>query len=251
MTGAGAGVAGLAAFVYYASTTSVAAPFLDGARYFLSSSVLAKSGFFAAFSLIFASEIGDKTFFIAALLAMRCGKWLSFFGSVAALSIMTVVSVGIGFAVKRVPAAVKSSEVVGQWLGAALLAYFGLRTLRDALKQEDGAGEELGEAEESVAEAEKGGIITARNSLQTLLEVGSLIFVAEWGDRSMLATIALGAAQSPLGVAGGAILGHTIATAIAVIGGSVMSRYISERTVGLVGGMLFLVFAAATAAGLF
>ena len=119
-------------------------------KQYLSSSVLAKSGFFAAFSLIFASEIGDKTFFIAALLAMRCGKWVSFVGSVAALSVMTFISVAIGFAVKRVPAAVESSEQIGQWLGAALLLYFGIRTLKDAWGQSGvGEGDELEEAEQS------------------------------------------------------------------------------------------------------
>ena len=241
----------LAAAAYLCAVSGLAAPWLEAARHFLSSSVLAKSGFFAAFSLIFASEIGDKTFFIAALLAMRCGKWVSFVGSVAALSVMTVVSVGIGYVVKSVPSAVKSSEVLGQWLGAALLVYFGVRTLRDAWAQSDDADEELGEARESVEEAEKGGSISGRNSLKAVLEVASLIFVAEWGDRSMLATIALGAAQSPLGVAGGAVLGHLLATAIAVVGGAVLSKHISERTVGLVGGVLFLVFAAATMFGLF
>ena len=30
-------------------------------------------------------------------------------------------------------------------------------------------------------------------------QVGSIIFLAEWGDRSMLATVALGASHSPAG----------------------------------------------------
>ena len=63
----------------------------------------------------------------------------------------------------------------------------------------------------------------------------------------MLATIALGAAQNPLGVASGAVVGHVIATGLAVLGGAIASRYISERTVNVTGGVLFLVFAAATA----
>ena len=53
------------------------------------------------------------------------------------------------------------------------------------------------------------------------------------------------------GVATGAIVGHAIATAIAVIGGAIISNYISEKTVGYIGGSLFLVFAVATAFGAF
>jgi putative Ca2+/H+ antiporter (TMEM165/GDT1 family) len=234
--------------------------FLATARTYLASSVLARSGFFAAFSLIFASELGDKTFFIAALLAMKLGKWISFTGSVAALSLMTVISVTIGVAVKAVPTVVESSEAWGQWLGAILLAYFGLKTLKDAWMSPSGAGDELEEAEESVLEAEQGGRVSVSDPRggnkwvspwKALLQVASLIFVAEWGDRSMLATIALGAAQSPAGVAGGAIAGHAAATLIAVIGGAVLSDRISEKTVGYVGGVLFLVFAVATVLGLF
>ncbi len=63
---------------------------------------LGKSGFLAAFSLIFVSEIGDKTFFIAALLAMKLGKWLSFAGSLASLGIMTIISVAIGVVIGKV-----------------------------------------------------------------------------------------------------------------------------------------------------
>ena len=36
-----------------------------------------------------------------------------------------------------------------------------------------------------------------------------------------------------------------------VLGGSFISRYLSERVIGIVGGVLFLAFAATTAVGLF
>ena len=79
-----------------------------------------------------------------------------------------------------------------------------------------------------------------------LLRVFSLIFMAEWGDRSMFAVIALAAAQNPVGVTVGACTGHLVATSIAVMGGAVMAKYLSERVVSGVGGVLFLGFAAAT-----
>ncbi|KAG2441819.1 hypothetical protein HXX76_003428 [Chlamydomonas incerta] len=212
---------------------------------------LGKSGFLAAFSLIFLSEIGDKTFFIAALLAMKIGKWMSFFGSLSALSVMTVISVSIGAVFSRVPDALKSSIPVGELAGIALLVFFGVKTLRDGLKQpEEGASssdEELSEAETAVQSVDAGGKGKKDSLLAVFFEVATLIFLAEWGDRSMLATIALGAAQNPVGVAVGAIAGHAIATGIAVLGGAIASKYVSERTVNLISGVLFLVFAAATA----
>eukprot|EP00891_Asterochloris_glomerata_P000685 jgi/Astpho2/685/e_gw1.00013.117.1_t len=214
----------------------------------LQHSQLGKSGFTAAFALIFLSELGDKTFFIAGLLAMKVGRWLSFAGSVSALGLMTIISVAIGFMFKQVPDAIKGSVPIGEYLGIALLIYFGLRTLKDAYDSDDAGGDdELSAADKDVKDASMKWTGTAW--WHKFAEVASLIFVAEWGDRSMLATIALGASQSAVGVAGGAILGHAVATAIAVMAGAFASKYISEKTVGYIGGSLFLVFAAATALG--
>ena len=49
----------------------------------------------------------------------------------------------------------------------------------------------------------------------------------------------------------GAVLAHGVATFIAVVSGKVVARYLSEKTVGYIGGALFLVFAAATSVGAF
>lgn len=89
-----------------------------------------RTGLFPAFSLIFLSELGDKTFFIAGLLATSVGKWLSFIGSVSALSVMTIISVAIGYAFKSVPNALEGSLPVGKYLAVATMLWFGIRTLR-------------------------------------------------------------------------------------------------------------------------
>ncbi|KAL6745194.1 hypothetical protein V8C86DRAFT_70584 [Haematococcus lacustris] len=212
---------------------------------------LGRSGFLAAFSLIFLSEIGDKTFFIAALLAMKVGKWISFGASLASLSLMTLISVAIGVVFSRVPDALKSSVPVGEIAGCALLVFFGIRALREGLKADSGeasgADEELAEADEAVKAAEEGGRMRRGSSpVKAFMEVATLIFVAEWGDRSMLATVALGAAQNPFGVATGAIVGHAIATGIAVLGGAMASKHVSEKQINIASGVLFLLFAGAT-----
>ncbi|XP_027164407.1 protein PAM71-homolog, chloroplastic [Coffea eugenioides] len=221
-------------------------------------SAIAKSGFTAAFSLIFVSEIGDKTFFIAALLAMQYEKLLVLLGSMVALSLMTVLSVIIGRVFNSVPAQFQTTIPIGEYAAVTLLMFFGLKSIKDAwdipsdtAKTGEKSSNELGEfveAEELVKEK-----VSKRltNPLEILWKSFSLVFLAEWGDRSMLATIALGAAQSPWGVAIGAIVGHLVATTLAILGGAFLANYISEKLVGYLGGALFIVFAVATFFGVF
>nr|XP_028947219.1 protein PAM71-homolog, chloroplastic-like [Malus domestica] len=171
---------------------------------------------------------------------------------------MTVLSVIIGRIFNSVPAQFQTTLPIGEYAAVTLLLFFGLKSIKDAwdlpssdVKNGDKSSPELDEyteAEELVKEK-----VSKRltNPFEIVWKSFTLVFVAEWGDRSMLATIALGAAQSPWGVASGATAGHVLATSIAVLGGAFLANYISEKLVGYVGGGLFLVFAVATFFGVF
>lgn len=71
----------------------------------------------------------------------------------------------------------------------------------------------------------------------------TLTFLAEWGDRSQISTIALAAAKNPYGVTLGGIIGHAFCTGGAVLGGRMLATKISPRSVNTAGGILFLLFA--------
>ena len=112
--------------------------------------------------------------------------------------------------------------------------------------------------------------ITSDNSMFHSLQSFILTFLAEWGDRSQIATIAvrehithnffhpiclsifnstevfltlqLATHKNAIGVAIGATIGHTICTSVAVVGGSMLASKISQGTVATIGGLLFLGF---------
>ena len=69
-------------------------------------------GFSESISVILVSEIGDKTFFIAAILAMRNNKLTVFLAAVSALFLMTVLSALLGWVVTTfIPRYFPTSEV--------------------------------------------------------------------------------------------------------------------------------------------
>lgn len=209
------------------------------------------TGFASAFLLIFFSELGDKTFFIAALLAARNSGAVVFAGTFGALATMTIVSVILGRTFHYVdgilPFSLGGTDFpLDDFAAVCLLVYFGVTTLLDAASgDESKIKEEQEEAELAISELRGNGVgITAASS--TVISTFLLVFVAEWGDKSFFSTIALAAASSPLGVIGGSLAGHAFATSLAVLGGSILGTYFSEKVIAYIGGTLFLIFAGIT-----
>lgn len=207
------------------------------------------SGVGQAFSTIFVSEIGDKTFFLSMILAVRRGRFISLLSSLTALWLMVFISVGIGSVLKSLPT--KMGDVVLVRAAAAVLMIaFGVQSLRE--RSEENC-EEKDEAECEIDEKleSRKGRKGKRGFFLDWFEFSVLIFLAEWGDRSMLATVALAASKSPVGVLCGGCLGHAAAATLAVGAGGFIGKYVSDRAMKTIGGGLFIAFGVTTLFGIY
>lgn len=224
--------------------------------------------FIMSVSMIVVSEIGDKTFLIAALMAMRNSRVIVFTAAFSSLVVMTVLSGIVGHALPTL-----ISQRVTQFLAAVLFVVFGAKLLREGLSMSKDLGveEELAEVEEEIASSKinaqlndmEGGASSSNNNtkqswigdiglqLQNLasfiftpvwIQVFVMTFLGEWGDRSQIATIAMAAGSEYWYVIFGAIVGHGLCTAAACLGGKLLAKKISMRNVTLGGAIAFFVF---------
>jgi len=276
-------------------------------------------GFSESITVILVSEIGDKTFFIAAILAMRNNKLTVFLAAVSALFLMTVLSGMLGWVVTTfIP------REYTYYTCTAIMFAFGLKMLWEAWRMDDNEAEETQkEVEQELAEMDG---MPPRSSNQTVeveqgqagvadnaaLEAGqanlgfepdrreegveqgdkkpgtlrgvatrsgegwldgvidsscrenswfgkkclkifklfvncfSMTFIAEWGDRSQLATIVLAGLNDVWGVILGGCLGHAICTGGAVLVGTIIAKFISPRKITFIGALVFIGFAIAS-----
>lgn len=208
--------------------------------------------FTAALSLVTASEIGDKTFFMAVILASRYPRKPVFLGVVTALAAMTILSVWIGQLIVLLPKLFSQylppslsflNQISIERVAALLFLIFGIKLLYSARTMSAQTDTEvMNEAEEAIEDGERK-FKQRNNTWKIFVESCVLTFIAEWGDRTQFATITLAASKDSIGVMLGGILGHTICALIAVIGGRAIASHISERTITIIGGILFIILA--------
>ena len=198
----------------------------------------AVAAFGASFTAITLAELGDKTFFMALILAARHRGRDVFIGAFAALTAVTLISLGLGYGLRELLPA-----TVVPWLAAALFVGFGLKLRVDAQGMEaNEADEEEQEAQQAIDEAESRRRIST--TWAVIWEAFVLVFIAELGDRTQFTTIFLATAPAFTfaGLLAGTLVGHALVTWLAVGAGKWIGGRISEQLLYRLSGGLFIAF---------
>jgi Ca2+/H+ antiporter, TMEM165/GDT1 family len=152
--------------------------------------------FLSTFALIFVAELPDKTAFATLLMATRRNPYALFVGVALAFVVQTIVAVSFGTALALLPTAALKVGAAGVFFLFAISMWF--------RKQ----------SEEEEAKIIKG---DTQDFLKTVGGSFVVIFLAEWGDLTQLATAALQARyNSPLTIFSAATLALWSVTAIAI-----------------------------------
>ncbi|WP_027502709.1 TMEM165/GDT1 family protein [Rhodococcus sp. UNC363MFTsu5.1] len=172
-----------------------------------------------SFGVIFVAELGDKSQLMAMTFALRYKWWVVIGGITVATTVVHLVSVGVGhYLGVAIPTNLIST------LGGIAFVIFALWTLR---------GDSLSDDEQNKA---------SRVGASAFLAVASAFFLAELGDKTMLATITLAADNDWVGVWIGSTVGMVAADALAIVVGAVLGKHLPERFIQLAAATLFFVF---------
>jgi len=177
------------------------------------------NAFLLSFGVIFLAEIGDKSQLMALAFATR-------YRALTVLIAVTVATLVVHAGSVVVGAAFALALPTATIQVAAGLAFLGFAawTLR---------GDELGEDDTSRA---------GRSGRWALVTIGSAFFLAELGDKTMLATITLATTEEPWGTWLGSSLGMVAADAIAIAIGAALGTNLPGRFIKLFASGAFVLF---------
>jgi putative Ca2+/H+ antiporter (TMEM165/GDT1 family) len=179
------------------------------------------TAFLVSFGVIFVAEMGDKSQLMALAFATRYPVVPVLIGITTATALVHAVSVLIGAALG---AAIPTTAIT--LVAGIAFILFGLWTLR---------GDQLTEEDEERA---------ARPARNTILAVGGVFFLAELGDKTMLATITLATDHGLIGTWLGSTVGMVVADGLAIIVGRQLGARLPERAIKIGAAVAFFVFGA-------
>lgn len=175
--------------------------------------------FLLSFGIIFVAELGDKSQLMAMTFATRYRALTILLAITVASALVHLFSVVVGAAV----GAALPTNAISLVAGVAFLG-FGGWTLRGDTLDDD--------------EAER----AARGGRSVFLTVGLAFFLAELGDKTMLATVTLATGNGLFGTWLGSTLGMVAADGLAIVVGQQLGARLPERAVRIGAAFIFVVF---------
>jgi putative Ca2+/H+ antiporter (TMEM165/GDT1 family) len=172
-----------------------------------------------AFGVIFVAELGDKSQLMALTFATRFKALPILIGITIATAAVHAVSVLIGVVI----GAALPTKAISIVAGIAFLG-FAAWTFR---------GDELDDDEAAKAQ---------RSNRSAIVAASVAFFLAELGDKTMLATITLATKEGAFGTWLGSTLGMVAADALAILVGQQLGARLPERAIRIGASILFLVF---------
>jgi putative Ca2+/H+ antiporter (TMEM165/GDT1 family) len=174
----------------------------------------------STFAIIFIAELPDKTALAALILASKYNPRGVILGTWLAFLVQTLVAVFVGGLASTLPA-----EPIRIASGLGFLVFAVLAFRRDEEKEED---------------EEKRDIARNGSTRPIWLMSFLVIFAAEWGDLTQLATAALVARNGhPLSVGLGAVLALWTVTVLAALSGHQIGKVLKPRILNIASGVLF------------
>jgi len=175
--------------------------------------------FLVGFGVIFVAELGDKSQLMALAFAARFKALHVLIGITIATAIVHAISVALG-AVLGVALPTRAINVVA---GLAFLG-FAVWTLH---------GDELSEGDARRA---------SRGGRSAIVAASAAFFLAELGDKTMLATVTLATHQGVFGTWAGSTVGMVVADALAIGVGKALGTRMPDRAIRIGAAALFVIF---------
>ena len=178
----------------------------------------------SALALVFLAELGDKTQLVALGLGARHRLGPVLAGVALGYAATNLVSVAVGGAL----GAALPTRALGI-AGGVLFLVFALWNLRTPAPDP----------------AEEGTVPAAGGTARAVASVATTMFVAELGDKTMLATATLAAQGDPVLVWVGATVGITLSGLLGVVVGRIAGARLPERATRIGSALLFAGFGVA------
>jgi Ca2+/H+ antiporter, TMEM165/GDT1 family len=178
-----------------------------------------------SFAVIFVAELGDKSQLMALTFAARYPPVPILIGITIATGVVHAVSVLIG----AVVAVSLPTDAINIAAGVAFLLFAAWTLRGDSLDDDETA---------KAARAERG-------NRSAILAASGAFFLAELGDKTMLATITLATTEGLFGTWLGSTLGMVAADALAILAGTLLGRRLPERAIAIGAAVMFVLFGVA------